>query len=332
MNMQIKSTRGVQDADVWAAADQLIGEGLRPTIERVRLKMGRGSPNTVSPMLDGWFASLGARLGVGSDAPPTASDLPTAVWQVAGKLWDTALLEAVAVADQRLMASRLTLDSERASMDRREIDLAQREIGLMERQNTLEALLQVARAQVVDLTVRLEQSEMRADRREAEIEALQLKLTHLDAQRMADQRSAQEQFQNHAQERHRLKAHAVITERRWMTELDRERQETKRLMSKLEQSELQVQTVGTQFQAQLQAQAQKQMDADQALKTERQASLAIHQRASELQKLLDDLVKENAITLAQMNQLLKSVSAKEPNAARFGRRVKVKAVQSRSSP
>ena len=326
--MQVKMTRGVQDEDVWAAADQLIGEGLRPTIERVRMKMGRGSPNTVSPMLDAWFASLGARLGVGNDAQPIASDLPTAVRQAASKLWETALLEAKAVANQQLMESRLTLDSDRASLERREFDLAQREINFVERQNTLDALLQVARVQVADLTVRLEQSEMRADRRDAEIETLQQKLNHLDAQRMSDQRSAMEQFQNHAQERQRLEEHAIITERRWMTELDRERQETKRLTLKLEQSELRVQTIGIQFQAQ----AQKQVDADHALQTERQAALAIQQRAGELRNLLDDQVKENAITLAQMNQLLMTVSARESNAARFGRRVKVKAVQPRSSP
>ena len=326
--MQVKITRGVQDEDVWAAADQLIGEGLRPTIERVRMKMGRGSPNTVSPMLDAWFASLGARLGVGNDAQPIASDLPTAVRQAASKLWETALLEAKAVANQQLMESRLTLDSDRASLERREFDLAQREINFVERQNTLDALLQLARVQIADLTMRLEQSEIRADRREAEIEALQQKLNHLDAQRMSDQRSAMEQFQNHAQERQRLEEHAIITERRWMTELDRERQETKRLTLKLEQSELRVQTIGIQFQAQ----AQKQVDADHALQTERQAALAIQQRAGELRNLLDDQIKENATTLAQMNQLLMTVSARESNAARFGRRVKVKAVQPRSSP
>ena len=326
--MQVKITRGVQDEDVWAAADQLIGEGLRPTIERVRLKMGRGSPNTVSPMLDAWFASLGARLGVGNDAQPTASDLPTAVRQAASKLWETALLEAKAVADQQLMESRLTLDSDRASLERREFDLAQCETSFVERQNTLDALLQLARVQIADLTMRLEQSEMRADRREIEIEALQQKLNHLDAQRMTDQRSAREQFQNHAQERQRLEEHAIITERRWMTELDRERQETKRLILKLEQSELRAQTIGIQFQAQ----AQKQVDADHALQTERQAALAIQQRAGELRNLLEDQIKENATTLAQMNQLLMTVSARESNAARFGRRVKVKAVQPRSSP
>ena len=43
-------------------AERLLAEGKRPTIERVRLKMGRGSPNTVSPMLERWFVTLGERL------------------------------------------------------------------------------------------------------------------------------------------------------------------------------------------------------------------------------------------------------------------------------
>jgi hypothetical protein len=35
-----KVTRGVQEADVWAAADALLALGLRPTIERVRQQIG----------------------------------------------------------------------------------------------------------------------------------------------------------------------------------------------------------------------------------------------------------------------------------------------------
>ena len=54
--------RGIQEAQVWEAADVLLHEGLRPTIERVRQKIGSGSPNTVSPMLERWFATLGKRL------------------------------------------------------------------------------------------------------------------------------------------------------------------------------------------------------------------------------------------------------------------------------
>ena len=37
--MQSKSTRGVQQHEVHAAADALVAERLRPTIERVRQKL-----------------------------------------------------------------------------------------------------------------------------------------------------------------------------------------------------------------------------------------------------------------------------------------------------
>ena len=92
--MQSKSTRGVQQEDVWGAADALIAEGLRPTIERVRQKMGRGSPNTVSPMLEAWFATLGSRLGVVVDTKEGAGKMPAALQQAMSKLWDTALSQA----------------------------------------------------------------------------------------------------------------------------------------------------------------------------------------------------------------------------------------------
>jgi hypothetical protein len=42
---------GVQQEDVWAAADALLRAGEQPTIERVRQHLGRGSPNTVGPHL-----------------------------------------------------------------------------------------------------------------------------------------------------------------------------------------------------------------------------------------------------------------------------------------
>jgi hypothetical protein len=42
--------RGITENDVWTASDALLLEGARPTIERVRQKIGRGSPNTVSPV------------------------------------------------------------------------------------------------------------------------------------------------------------------------------------------------------------------------------------------------------------------------------------------
>jgi hypothetical protein len=77
----IRGGRGIREAQVWAAADALLQEGLRPTIERVRQKIGSGSPNPVSPMLERWFATLGKRLdGHGARlADGEAQQLPLAV-------------------------------------------------------------------------------------------------------------------------------------------------------------------------------------------------------------------------------------------------------------
>lgn len=94
-------TRGITENDVWLACDALLLEGARPTIERVRQKIGRGSPNTVSPHLDAWFKSLGARIkdpGAFSSPP----ELPDPVQQAAKHFWDVALAESRMDFDQRL--------------------------------------------------------------------------------------------------------------------------------------------------------------------------------------------------------------------------------------
>lgn len=44
--------RGITEEDVHKAADAIVGRGERPTIERIRAELGRGSPNTVNRYLD----------------------------------------------------------------------------------------------------------------------------------------------------------------------------------------------------------------------------------------------------------------------------------------
>ena len=111
----LRSPRAIQRDDVWQAADALLLEGKRPTIERVRQKIGRGSPNTVSPMLEEWFATLGPRLaqlqGNGSVALPGGSTpagqsgapgVPQAVLHAAQQIWDGALQQATEAAQEAL--------------------------------------------------------------------------------------------------------------------------------------------------------------------------------------------------------------------------------------
>jgi len=95
--------RGITEKDVFSACDALVLAGERPTIERVRQKIGRGSPNTVSPMLDAWFKGLGRRLqdpGAFS-APP---DVPDPVIQAAQHFWEVAQAEARRDVDARVSA------------------------------------------------------------------------------------------------------------------------------------------------------------------------------------------------------------------------------------
>ena len=93
--------RGISEIDVWNSCDALLLEGARPTIERVRQKIGSGSPNTVSAFLETWFKHLGGRIkdpGAFS-APP---GIPDPIVQAAKHFWEVATAQSRLDFDQRL--------------------------------------------------------------------------------------------------------------------------------------------------------------------------------------------------------------------------------------
>ena len=147
--MERKSWRGIQETDVWAAADQLLAEGLRPTIERVRQKIGRGSPNTVSPMLEHWFSTLGKRLdmGPGRNLPPGVEDttVPLVVMQAAQTLWDLAREDAAKTQIRQAEALREEIAERATSLDTRQSELTQKEAALEHTRSGLESALASAR-------------------------------------------------------------------------------------------------------------------------------------------------------------------------------------------
>ena len=73
---QPTDSRGIISTDVDRAADALLREGERPTIERIRLRLGRGSPNTINPLLDAWWKRLAGRLDAGRAAPTPGIGVP----------------------------------------------------------------------------------------------------------------------------------------------------------------------------------------------------------------------------------------------------------------
>ena len=96
--------RGITQSDVSHAADSLLRSGDRPTIEKVRAKIGNGSPNTINPLLDAWWKTLSARLDSG---PAALHRLPESVAHVAEALWMQALEEGRRRAHRNKTSERL---------------------------------------------------------------------------------------------------------------------------------------------------------------------------------------------------------------------------------
>lgn len=114
-------TRGIQRQDVWDAADAVLLQGDKPTIERVRQYLGSGSPNTVGPHLDQWFRQLGKRISE-PGAFATTHNVPDPVLQVAQHFWETALTQTRSDFDERLheglkaSARAVEVEKERAEL------------------------------------------------------------------------------------------------------------------------------------------------------------------------------------------------------------------------
>ncbi|MBP9942153.1 MAG: DNA-binding protein, partial [Comamonas sp.] len=130
-----KTPRGIQEADVWAAADALLAEGQKPTIEKVRMHMGRGSPNTVAPMLDAWFSTLGARLGLNQQTQTLRNSVPDEVLEAAQSLWGSALQHAQEVAEQSLQEREQAAANAQAKLELLQAKLQQREEGLLQQKS-----------------------------------------------------------------------------------------------------------------------------------------------------------------------------------------------------
>ena len=226
--MQSKSTRGVQQEEVWAAADALIAAGARPTIERVRLKIGRGSPNTVSPMLESWFATLAPRLGVAASGAQAAEDgAPKELRQALDGVWAATVAAARDKADRAFAPERDRLAQHGLKLDIARQELLQREVALTERGTALEHALELAKSQLRDQAAQLE----RAGR---DLEQARSSLATLVQERDADRRQFDEQLRALAEERQRIEQRASANERRLLEDVDRARQKAKQSARALE--------------------------------------------------------------------------------------------------
>jgi hypothetical protein len=157
-------TGGITASDVDRAADQLLRDGHRPTIERVRATIGRGSPNTINPLLDTWWQRLAGRLDAG---PAALHRLPEPVLHAAEGLWMQTLDEARRRATAEQGSRRAT-----QAKDRQDLEVRSHVLSIREK----------------DIIDRLKQSESRVSRLEIEIESLVTMLRKEQASRAAAER------------------------------------------------------------------------------------------------------------------------------------------------
>lgn len=310
---------GVQEQEVWQAADALLMEGEQPTIERVRLKLGRGSPNTVGPMLKTWFRNLGARLA----GQQQQFDAPEPVVQAVTQVWAMALETAQSHWAQSMAEERLALVQARSALDEREHELLQERLTLQARAEELQARARDALAltQAADARLAEAQSQLRDALTQARIERASLTQSQqaLEAERTALAQQMHEQSVSHAQalaaEQERHAAH----ERRWLVDLDAQRQALRKAQEEIEtaraahsatRKELaealaaveRGENALTQAQGAARAAAREQQLEWQAERTALQAQLAAAQSAATQMERQAHSARESASTLQGMTQ------------------------------
>lgn len=308
--MEMKSSRGIQQEDVWRAADALIAEGLRPTIERVRLKIGRGSPNTVSPLLEGWFATLGQRLRV-IETTDGAGTLPALVLTAATELWNVAQQSAQEDASKAFDAARDALDREQTSLQAEQQNLKIQEQVLNERHLALNESLNTARVQISDLNNRLKDSNVLLAQRDRQVEELRSHITELEKLRDAERHQKDEQAKNHLDERRRFEERAAINERRLLVELDRERQEIKRNKAALFEAEKNADQLMKTLQESHESLEARLQTSQAELLTAQQALVSANDHASEFRALIEMQSTVNRVAQKQINLRVASSQRKK---------------------
>ncbi|OUM00103.1 hypothetical protein A8M77_23260 [Variovorax sp. JS1663] len=223
----------MQLEDVLAAADALVAQGVKPTIERVRQHLGGGSPNTVSPMLDVWFERLPARLMGRPREPDEAEKVPLVLMQ----LWEAARREADQVQIQKSEAVRRQLELERAAIAQKEADLLQRERAFEQARVALDEALASSRQAVAAMEAQMHARHQEAARllgdSEAEVrrlrKALEVTLKSKEdlREKAATDLEAKQRSAADAEERH------LAQERRLLSEIDRERMATRQANAEL---------------------------------------------------------------------------------------------------
>ena len=223
----------ISQADVFRAADELLVAGHRPTIDRVRMRLGRGSPNTINDHLDAWWAKLGSRL---RDVPGHEfPQLPERVGQALQHLWNEALDGARAALQETLLAREQALTQREQVLDERTRQLLEREQAMVARTGALEEGLAFAREQLSAANQRAQALERSLQARDAEGTRLRSRIESLEADGADWRGKLDVATAAHQAERGQLQERYAAAESHWLLEVDRARQHARETAKEHEQ-------------------------------------------------------------------------------------------------
>lgn len=305
--MQMKNTRGVQQEEVSEAADALLASGTRPTIERVRLHLGRGSPNTVAPMLETWFAGLGKRLGVAAN-DGGEGHMPAAAAQAFAKLWEAALLLAGKQAETNLAQERQALSISKMALTEREANLAQREQSLTLRLEMANQLHQAEREKTAAAEAKFVSIQQQLLLRDSTASELRTALATVQGQLQAARDRSDALEKRHSEERAKFEERAAGNERRLLGEIDRERQTAKEANAAAEETTSKLQSLRTDMESRTVTLGQKLHVCEMELANSRHALALSEGRATELSNQLEEQRAKTAALNEQLNHALSAIS------------------------
>ncbi|MDD2846703.1 MAG: DNA-binding protein [Rhodoferax sp.] len=309
--MQSPKTRGIQYEDVAQAADALVHEGLRPTIERIRMHIGRGSPNTVSPMLEQWFSGLGQRLSGTNRVEQGTGALPQGLLQAAQTWWEAARTAAEASAAQLWAARQAQQDNAAQELEAARAQLQARELVLHERLHAMEKSVELSAQQLRESNQRTQACQETLAQRDLEISGLRNALVTAN-ERFAALQQQSEYTQTQARdERTAMEARHLGNERRWLEEVDRARQEARKSVLAVQEQLRKNALLQDQLQAGVAARQDLQNTCEEQLNALRQELANAQGQAEQAKALLSDLQIRASLELpAKLRKPMQSMASR----------------------
>lgn len=214
--------KGITQYQVNEAADTLVAAGENPTVEKIRARLGTGSPNTVIRMLDAWRSTLAQRMQDVLALP----EVPVEVGQAFAELWRLAIAHASMLANDALAHEKNALFAAKTS--------------LVQERKVWEISLAEAQSNIAECSTKLAHADVQLTERHALL--MQLESQRSDLQQQRDRLTVQFEGQRAELEVLRvdhaaLQEHMRTVEDRAHRQVDEARQETKALQQRLEREQ-----------------------------------------------------------------------------------------------